>query len=123
MVREVSASGQGRPEVKGGKQSRHLEKEHSSQREGQVYWLGQKLMQRQRGGARNTSEDRKHFPVPHYKGSGFHFEREGFLFARIYEQRSDVTFLGAGFLCGLDLCRLIPKVLVIKGTFLLTGSN
>lgn len=49
MVREVSARGQGRPEAKGGKQSRHLEKEHSSQREGQVYWLRQKLKQKAKG--------------------------------------------------------------------------
>lgn len=46
MVREVSASGRGRPEAKGGKQSRHLEKEHPSRREGQVYWPGQKLTQK-----------------------------------------------------------------------------
>lgn len=64
MVSEVSASGGGRPEAKEGKQSRHLEKEHSSQREGQVNWLGQTLIQKAKGGARNISEDRKDFPMP-----------------------------------------------------------
>lgn len=35
----------GRTEARGGNQSRHPEKERSSPREGQAYWLGQKLMQ------------------------------------------------------------------------------
>lgn len=45
LVREVSASGQGRFEARRGNQSRHPEKEYSRQREGHLYWLGQKLRQ------------------------------------------------------------------------------
>lgn len=91
MVREVSARGQGRPEAKGGKQSRHLEKEHSSQREGQVYWLGQKLKQKAKGRGKEYYQRTGNTFLCHYKGSGFHLREEGFPFARIYEQRSDVT--------------------------------